>query len=305
MSTLAEQPNASERGFGTREVERLTGVKPQTLRRWHRTGLLAAQKIRGRLAYNFSDVVAVRAAKTLIDDGFSSRDVKRSVAAIRNWRPDVAQPLAAVRVQIQGRKLLISMDGQSVEAESGQVLLDLDQSATAPPPALQACRPKDEDNPFESAAEAFEAGQMAEAEGQPDIAERHYRTAIRLEPDHAWAICSLGNLVYNRGDLTTACELYKVATQARPLMPQAWYNLANTLDELGQLEAAVTAYSESLRLDPDYSDAHFNAGLAWEKLGEREQARTHWEAFLRLAPKQHPSRLTALAFLSCEGDRQP
>ena len=88
-------------------------------------------------------------------------------------------------------------------------------------------------------------------------------------------------------------------------MPQAWYNLANTLDELGQLEAAVTAFSESLRLDPDYSDAHFNAGLAWEKLGEREQARTHWEAFLRLAPQQHPSRLTALAFLSCEGDRQP
>ena len=275
MSEFSDQTNALEGGFGTREVERLTGVTPATLRRWHRTALLAANKYRGRLRYTFSDVVAVRAAKTLLDEGFSSRDVRRSVAAIRNWRPDVAQPLAAVRVQIHGRKILISMDGQSVEADSGQVLLDLDQTTTVPPAAPQAYRPAKQETSAESATEAFQAGQAAEAEGQTEIAERQYRVAIRLQPNHAWAICSLGNLVYNRGELTTACELYKAATQAQPLMPQAWYNLANTLDELGQLEEAVCAFDESLRLDPDYSDAHFNAG---PRLGK------NWETGRKHAP---------------------
>jgi hypothetical protein len=61
------------------EVARLFGFKPSRLRYWHRSGLLApSARLRGRNFYTFQDLVSVRAAKGLLEQGVPLQQVRRS-----------------------------------------------------------------------------------------------------------------------------------------------------------------------------------------------------------------------------------
>ena len=284
--------------YGTQDVVRLTGVPVTRLRRWHRSGLLLVSKTKsGRLSYTFSDVVAVRAAKALFDRGVKARQVWRLVRSIRDWRPDIEQPLASVRVEVLGSRVFIVLDGVTMETGSGQLVFNLD----APSPTRTARILETPNSGAETAPDqanlAFNEAQEAEQSGDVDAAEVGYRRAISLDPSHARAMCNLGNLIFATGRFRTASELYRAATRADASLPQAWYNLANALDELEKYADAIAAYTECLKLDPGYADAHFNAGLIFEKQGLRDEARRHWIAFIELTPDHHPAQQTARTFL--------
>lgn len=298
------RPEALATLYALRDLVRLTGASADQLRRWHRSGLLPARSEQDGLWYAFPDVVAARTAIDLINKGVTTRQVREAVEAVRAWRPDVAQPLASLRVVSDHGRLMVRIDEALVEPRSGQAMLDLPMG-----PLLEAAGevvrvrpPKPAPAPSEEPQDAdgwLRSGLDAEGAGDPEAAEMAYRRALSIEPTHPGALLNLGNLVYARGKLRPACELYRAATRAAPDYPQAWYNLANVLDDLGHPDAAARAYETAIELQPDYADAHFNLALLWEKNGQRTRARTHWQAYLALDP-DHPSAAIARRFLESD-----
>ena len=289
---------ASETMYSTKDVARLTGLRPGRLRRWHRSGLLPARaRNRAGLWYAFPDVVAARTAKGLIQRGVKTKQVREAVEAIRAWRPDMGQPLASLRVFSEAGQIIVRLEDQLVDPRSGQLIFDLPVTPIAKAAGeVVRVTPKGRRALPRTAADWLDAGCDAETAGDPDTAEAAYRRALALEPTHVGALLNLGNLVYTRGKLRPASELYRAATRTHPTYAPAWYNLANTLDDLDHPDAAARAYHTALELSPEYADAHFNLALLYEKGGQRERAQPHWSAYLRLAP-DGPSSGLARQFL--------
>ena len=70
------------------EVARLFGYKPSRLRYWHRSGVLGpSARVAGRNYYTFQDLVGVRAAKGLLEQGVPLQQVRRSVESLREAFP--------------------------------------------------------------------------------------------------------------------------------------------------------------------------------------------------------------------------
>ncbi len=115
-------------GFTSAQVARLSGVSLRQLRHWRRTGLLvpAAVTRGGHARYAFSDLVAARAIRRLMDAGIPVRRLRRCVEAIRRHLPELAQPLAALSVVATPDALLVFHAGTAFEAVSGQAwILDI------------------------------------------------------------------------------------------------------------------------------------------------------------------------------------
>ncbi len=290
-ATLQLQP--SERLYSVHELARLTGLTVPQLRRWNRSGLLPAQREKqGAARYSFRDLVTARTAAGLLARGVRPAEVRQAVAALRQWRPEVGDPLAALRVFSENGRLLVRVDGAIMEPVSGQLLLDLDLGAVqAEARALEAKvveveTPSAPQGRWPSTATFwFEHALAAEGRADKIAAERAYRKVLAIDPEHAGALLNLGNMSFQAGALRAALDLYERAAAAAPTLPEAQYNLANVLDDLGQVDAAVAAYARTLALAPAFKAAHFNLALLWEKHGHRERARPHWEGYLELEPE--------------------
>lgn len=289
--------------YTIQDVARLTGARPEQLRRWDKSGLLpAVHPPEGPLSYRFQDLIAARTAIGLLEKGATTRQVREAVEVIRAWRPDVDQPLASLRVFSDQGRIVVRLDERLVEPRSGQLLLAL---PLEPAPATDGATVVRVDPPAppepQTAQEWIAWGLDAEdgPEG-PAVAAERYRRALDIEPDHPGALLNLGNLAFAQGDLRAACEHYRAATDVAPDYAEAWYNLGNVLDDLGHPDAAVTAYRTALELSPDYADAHFNLALLWEKEGQRDRAAEHWRQYLQLRPEGESAAL-ARRFLDPDG----
>jgi tetratricopeptide (TPR) repeat protein len=285
-----EEVEPIERLYSAHELARLTGLSISQLRRWHRTGLLPAQRARqGGVRYSFRDLVTARTAAGLLARGVRPTEVRRAVAALRHWKPEVGDPLAALRVFSENGRLLVRVDGTFMEPVSGQLLLDLDLGEVYAEARSLEARVVAVESPaspgghwLSGAAHWFEAALAAEARADRSAAERNYRKVLAVDPEHAGALLNLGNLQFQSGGLRAALELYERAAEAAPDLPEAHYNLANVLDDLGQVDAAVSAYARTLAIAPTFKAAHFNLALLWEKHADRHRARPHWERYLSL-----------------------
>lgn len=269
--------------YSLTQVARLTGIRPDQLRRWHRSGLLPARLQAGRRGYSFPDLIAARTASGLIEQGVTTRRVREAVEAVRAWQLDPRHPLAALRVYAEGGRLIVRLDEALVEPGSGQLLLDLPVGDVEPGAGGEVLRV----NPpaeLRSADDWVRRGMQAEDAGEAGDARAFYTRALQAQPGHAGALVNLGNMLYVRGEVNDALDHYRRATQSAPRYADAWYNLANALDDLGAADAAVGAYERALEVEPDYADARFNLALLWEKLGQRGRAREHWSRYLRLQP---------------------
>ena len=111
--------------YTTREVSRLTGATVEQLRRWHRSGLLQAERDGRHLRYGFRELVAARAAMALINRGVRAQAVREAVEAIRAWDPDIQQPVGALRILTQSNHLVIQLDDLNIEPNSGQLVFGL------------------------------------------------------------------------------------------------------------------------------------------------------------------------------------
>lgn len=108
--------------FRTREVAQLLGVSRRQLQYWAKTDLVrpSHRTKGGHHRYAFRDLVALKAAKRLIDAGVSVQRIRTSIGALKKILPSVSQPLAELVLVATGDVVLVLCDGGAFEAVSGQ-----------------------------------------------------------------------------------------------------------------------------------------------------------------------------------------
>jgi DNA-binding transcriptional MerR regulator len=108
--------------FRSGEVVQILGISRRQLQYWADTDLVppSATTVGGHHRYAFGDLVALRAAKRLIDGGVSVQRIRRSIQALRLRLPDVQRPLAELVLIATGDVVLVVHRGAAFEAISGQ-----------------------------------------------------------------------------------------------------------------------------------------------------------------------------------------
>jgi tetratricopeptide (TPR) repeat protein len=276
-------------GYSTAEVARILGLSPGRVRGYVRAGLLSPERGEdGSMRFSFPDLVFLRKARGLMSARIPPRRIRRALERLREQLPE-DRPLNAVRIEMEGSRIVVEDGERRWQPESGQAVFDFDGSEVprdAPP--VDVARPSFEESPRrESRGDAataddwFELGCELETE-DPKRARDAYEQALALEGDHASAHVNLGRLLHEAGDPAAAEPHYRRALEVRPEDATASYNLGVALEDLGKLPEALLEYQRAVRLEPENADAHYNAASLAERLGRSAEAVRHLAAYRRL-----------------------
>jgi tetratricopeptide (TPR) repeat protein len=267
--------STSER-FSRREVLRFLDIGEKQLDYWERLRLVRPKRRAGERFYDFRDLISLRTAKQLIEEGVPAQRLRRAVLALERQLAEVKAPLTELRIVSNGREIVVEREGMRLEPLSGQLLLNFET--------------RELDRHVRVMPERGEEDWFARAvELESDPAARHeaiaaYRRALEQNPQNDEALANLGALLYERAELEGAAECFRRAAQLQPGDALAYYNLGSVLEEAGQLDEAREHLRRAVELRPSYPDAHYNLALVCEKLGALNEARQHWLRYVELDP---------------------
>ena len=118
--------------FGKKAVMALTGVSARQVEHWATTGIvrpsIAAAGKGTRRGYSFKDLVALRVAKRLKDEGISLQKIRNALAYLRKNFPEKREPLAELRFLTDGDTIfVVDRDPQKIldTLRGGQFVLSL------------------------------------------------------------------------------------------------------------------------------------------------------------------------------------
>src|SRR6266704_3578818 len=254
-----------ERIYGVRELSRILTLTPRRAGQLRRLELL-----RGDSGYTFRDLRALRAASALLDAGASVRQIRAALTALRRQDPGLEQPLAELRLIVDGDRLLAQSDRVRFDPRTGQMVLALDSGA------------------LEAAATAtLSTGLVRPLAPPADPAQWEdaivaYRRVVAIDPTYAAAWNNLGLLLHRMGRYDEAESAYASALEQDPHCCEAAYNLGSLHEDRGAPEDAIFDYRRALELSPDYADAHFNLAGALARNGRDGEAIKHWQRYLEL-----------------------
>jgi tetratricopeptide (TPR) repeat protein len=271
---------AAAPGYTFGAVAEILGISESKLRYWSQSGFVGPSLRRGgKQVFTFQDLVSVKAAKELVERGFSTAQIRKALETVRVALPDVDRPLDRFRVAFDGDALVVVDEGAAFEL-SGQRVFDFGLGELAARAAPEAT-PLDA-RPIRTPYESFLDGLRHEEAGEDDKAEACYRRALDGDDGLAAAHTNLGAIAHRRGDVEGAKAAFEAALGCDPDQPEARYNLASLLYEAGEVEVAVAELRRVVQAAPAFADAHYNLATALERLGSKRQAREHLERYLAL-----------------------
>jgi tetratricopeptide (TPR) repeat protein len=291
-SALAMLPDSGGQGrepltdlFTRAEIARLLGITPGRLRTLDRTGVVSPSgRRRGKRAYTFSDLIALRTAQTLLDKHVRLRDVTRAVGVLKRTLPRVTRPLAELRIVSDGHKVVVRTQDGSFEPLTGQMMLDFEVKSLRDD-VVRVLRPSAGRERARTAYELYlRASQLDEDPESMDEAAALYQQAIELDPWLAIAYTNLGNIRFRRHDPEGAEGLYRKALEIDSRQPEAQYNLGYVMLERGRPELSIPLFHGALESDSKFADAYFNLAMAYEQIGETQKARPYWKSYIALEP---------------------
>ena len=282
---ISEPSDPTADQFTRAEVSRLLGLTPSRLQNLDKSGVVSPTgKLRGRRAYTFSDLIQLKTAQGLLSNKVRLRDVIRATQALKKTLPKVARPLAELRIQSDGKKVIVHTEDGRYEPETGQLLLDLEVKELRED-VVRVLRPNAGRERARTAYELYlKASQLDEDPNTMDEAEALYAQAIEHDPWLAIAYTNLGNIRYRRNDQEAAEGLYGRALSIDNRQPEARYNLGYLMLERGDADSAIPLFEGAIDADPKFADAHFNLAMALEQIGESTRARPYWEEYISLEP---------------------
>jgi DNA-binding transcriptional MerR regulator len=271
--------------FTSGEISRLLGISQARLRTFDRAGVVSPTgRRRGRRAYSFSDLIALRTAQSLLERRVRLRDVTRAVGALKRSLPKVTRPLQELRIVSDGQRVVVHTTDGAFEPLTGQMVLDFEVKSLRDD-VVRVLRPSAGRERARTAYELYlRASQLDEDPLSMDDAELLYREAISLDPWLAIAYTNLGNIRFRRHDADAAEVLYKKALEIDGRQPEAQYNLGYVMLERGQPELSVPLFHGAIDADPKFADAYFNLAMAYEQIGETSKARPFWKSYISLEP---------------------
>jgi tetratricopeptide (TPR) repeat protein len=268
------------REYSTREVAEIAGLPERQVRRWAGAGLVApAKDAHGRWRYSFQDLALLRTARKLLDAELTPTRVTRALRLIREQLP-AGRPLSAVRIVVDGRRVLVKDRLASWEPESrqGTLYFDVRTLAETAVPEVRSAPP----DAKETAAGLYAAGLDLELAGREREARKAYEAALERDPKLASAHINLGRLLHAAHSLGEAEAQYRAALEQEPHNALAAFNLGVALEDQGRIEPAIEAYRRALAIDESYADAHFNLSRLLESRGDKRGALRHLSCFRRL-----------------------
>ena len=271
---------SGERIYGLRELTRILTLTPRRLGQLRRLDLL-----KDAAGYTFRDLLAARAASTLLDSGASVRQIREALAALRRQDPTLEDPLAEVRFVVEDGRLLAQSDRVRFDPRTGQTVLGLDAGSleAAADATLTTGLVRPMEPPSEQAETWFERASEWDADpAQWKDAVDAYRRVVAIDPSYAAAWNNLGLLLHRMGRYDEAREAYDTAVRQDPDCAEAAYNLGSLAEDQGDGEAAIAHYRRALEVSPDYADAHFNLAAALARTGQGARAIAHWQRYLQL-----------------------
>jgi len=271
------------KAYSTREVADLLGLPTTRVRAFVRSGVVIPQRdAKGHAAFSFQDLVLLRTAKGLSDAQVPARRITKALQALAKQLP-TDRPLSAVRVQIDGNRVIVRDNANSWEPESGQTLLDFDVrelgekvAPLARDSVQRALRTASTaDDLFQAALDSEQIGANAEAEAA-------YRKVLAADSKHVAARINLGRLRHVAKALDEAERLYREALDLEPNHPTARFNLGVVLEDRGATTDAIEQYLEAVRLDARVADVHFNLARLYQQAGDQQAALRHFSCFRAL-----------------------
>ncbi|MFO0566507.1 MAG: tetratricopeptide repeat protein [Polyangiaceae bacterium] len=272
--------------FTQSEISRLLDLSPARLRTLDKTGVVPPTgRRRGKRAYTFSDLIALRTAQALLDQNVRLRDVTRAVGALQRTLPRVTRPLAELRIVSDGQRVIVRTQDGAFEPLTGQMVLDFEVKSLRDD-VVRVLRPSAGRERSRTAYELYlRASQLDEDPDTMDEAESLYLQALDLDPWLAIAYTNLGNVRFRRGDPEAAEVLYRRALEIDPRQPEAQYNLGYVMLERGHPELSIPLFHGALESDSKFADAYFNLAMAYEQVGETGKARPYWKSYIALEPQ--------------------
>jgi len=134
-------------------------------------------------------------------------------------------------------------------------------------------------------------------------AERHYRDALRADPDYTKALVNLANLLSRRGRHGEALPHLDRALRLDPGLIPGHVGAGITLARLGRYEEAVSHYRRAVELDPGNARALNGWATALLAQGKPGEAAGVYAAVVRSAPADPRVRYSLAHALHRAGDR--
>lgn len=188
---------------------------------------------------------------------------------------------------------------------------------------------------FLTAIESEQSGRVHAGLGQAyqlknafEKAEKHYKSALRKEPDNPqfannlaalyldmerWdgairyfeqavenllftnpeiALTGLGSAYFQKHDYPQAIAQFQKAVKIAPRYAQAYYHLGKTYFALDRIDLALRELRHAVELNPGFAAAYYSLGLSHLKLRNQTSARTAFEQVVHLAPDAEIGRLS-------------
>jgi len=115
-------------------------------------------------------------------------------------------------------------------------------------------------------------GQTATTTGAFDAAERHFRSILAIDGEHAGAKLGLGILFLSAGRADRARPWLEQALAQDPSLAEGWNALAVIHASSESWTPAIEAWRRAIEIDPALADAWYNLALAYEKTGRADLA---------------------------------
>jgi len=116
------------------------------------------------------------------------------------------------------------------------------------------------------------------------LAEKYYLLAIENGESVEDALCNLGILKSNQGDISSSVDFLTKCLKKNPRHHEAHYNLGNIYSDLGNLNLAKAHYEIAIQIEKDYPNSYYNLGLVLISLKKYKEAIACINHFVELAP---------------------
>ncbi|KAM9311466.1 protein O-mannosyl-transferase TMTC1 [Gastrophryne carolinensis] len=125
----------------------------------------------------------------------------------------------------------------------------------------------------------------------PATAEDYYRKALAISPQHSRALFNLGNLLRTQGRNKEAEVVLKESLLHGPHFADAFSSLGSLLANQRRHEEAEEVYLTGIKNCADSSDLHNNYGVFLVDIGAPQKAVSHYLQALKLRPDHHVAML--------------
>ena len=108
--------------FSRHQVTAITGLSSRQLSYWRKTGLVVPQGYTagGHARYSFSDLIALRTAKRLLDANISLQRIRTCLQSLTRFLPTANHPLTELSLVATGDVVLVFHGVHAFDALTGQ-----------------------------------------------------------------------------------------------------------------------------------------------------------------------------------------